>query len=192
MRVATIILGLCLLLSQRAISTPLYFSPFTLQATGNWRLQNAYTLQGSFHAQIASKWALGIRYSHWLGDSTLDWGGQADADSLALKVLGLECGYRFGNPRMHYFVTLGAGIPLQIEVVQQSQKTFRADTTPLLYEARFQTQLKFMQNISWILEGGYRLAHLGVLKSGNDSYMTSGAGLDLSGAFLGSGLGIHF
>ena len=181
------LLGSCL-----GFSSPVFFSPFTVQATGDWRLQNAYTLQGSFHAQVSQKWALGIRYSHWLGDSTLNWGGEAETDSLSLKVLGLELGYRFGNPRMHYFLSLGAGLPLQLEVLQPSQKKYQTDQTPVIYEARIQAQLKFIQNISWILEAGYRQVSLGVLKSGTEKYLPSEKGLDLSGAFLGSGIGIHF
>jgi len=172
-------------------SSSVSFSPCTVQLGGDWRFKQAYTLQAAFQGQVYRQWALGIRYGQWLGEEGWAWGGQSPQDKLTLQVLGAEIGYRLGNPRLHYFFSLGASVPLQLRIARSGNtpKTFSSASTPFLYEARFQAQLKFIQNISWILEAGYRWVDLGVLSSGSESYE---ARLELTGPFLGTAIGIHF
>jgi len=85
-------------------------------------------------------------------------------------------GFQFGNPRVRYRLLGGAGIPLRVKNIP--------DCKSPLYDARFQVILKLNRTFSWLMETGYRWANLG--------FTPSGSGLDLTGPFLGTGIGIHF
>jgi len=85
-------------------------------------------------------------------------------------------GVQFGNPRVRYRLLGGAGIPMSVKDIPDSKS--------ILYDSRFQVILKLNSTVSWLIEAGYRWADLGT--------SSSGSRLDLSGPFLGTGIGIHF
>jgi len=80
-----------------------------------------------------------------------------------------QLGIQWGNPRVRYRVLGGMGYPISGKLVP--------DSKTLLLDSRFQVILKLNSTVSWIIESGYRWAKLN---------------LDLSGPFLGTGIGIHF
>jgi hypothetical protein len=85
-------------------------------------------------------------------------------------------GVQFGNPRVRYRLLGAVGVPLSVKSIPECSS--------FLYDARVQVILKLNTTFSWLIESGYRWANLGTL--------SSGVGLDLSGPFLGTGIGIHF
>lgn len=158
------------------------------------KMMNTYLLQAGLSYQVWKGITVGLRASTWLASQRYELGAETRSDTLTLHQMGPEFGYQFGNPRMRYRLVAAIIYPLTLQVVREgnSSQTFIPGSTPLLYEVRFQSILKFQQWLSWVFEGGYRLFDLGVLRSGSESFVSSGASLDISGPFIGTGIGIHF
>jgi len=158
------------------------------------KFTNSYVLNASVGAQVLGPFYFGIRYGYWLASQDYNVSGVSSSDTLTIHGFGPEVGALWGNPRIQYRAILGFSYPLglKIERQQASSQTFSRDTLPLTYELRLQLNLKFDSHISWLVEGGYRRVNLGKLLSGSTDYIASGASLDLSGLFVGTGMGIHF
>jgi hypothetical protein len=158
------------------------------------KFTNSYVLNASVGAQVLGPFYFGLRYGYWLASQNYNVSGVSSSDTLTIHGFGPEVGALWGNPRIQYRAVLGFSYPvgLKIDRQQASSQTFSRDTLPLTYELRLQLNLKFNSHVSWLVEGGYRRVNLGKLLSGSTDYITSGASLDLSGLFVGTGMGIHF
>ncbi|NBX82820.1 hypothetical protein EBQ90_07005 [bacterium] len=158
------------------------------------KMTNPYLLQAGFSYEVWKGITVGLRASTWLARQRYELGVETRSDTLTLHQMGPEFGFQFGNPRMRYRLVAAIVYPLTLKVVREgiTSQTFTRVSTRLVYEVRFQSILKVQQWLSWVLEGGYRLFDLGVLQSGSESFVASGASLDVSGPFIGTGIGIHF
>lgn len=155
---------------------------------------HSQTLTGGFSILVWDKLILGIRYSHWLAGQKYSSLGNPVEDSLVLHEVGGNVGFQFGNPRIRYRLMAGVAYPLGLKVVQTSSsvRNFIPDENSLLLDSRFQIILKLYTGVSLLVEAGYRWADLGVLKSEGTEYLNPSARFDLSGPFIGTGIGIHF
>lgn len=127
-----------------------------------------------------------VRYEYWISDRKFDLNSETYSHRLNYQTVGFDIGYSFGHQRVWWAFTLGVHYP-----IVASSGTFTASR-------EFQYQMRAMLAIrvagkTWLhLEGGQRLANLGVFADGVTPYVFNGAAFDLSGPFLSLGTAFHF
>ena len=132
---------------------------------------------------------VGVRYEYWFAmrRSLID--GNQSNDLLRYHGPVGEVGFYTENPRTYYLLTVGVMYPLLSEI-QSIGRTFTPVGYRFSYSGRLLLGVKFNYFCSLIVHAGYRYAPLGDFAAGGENYVTGG--LDLSGPFVGMGLGIHF
>lgn len=135
---------------------------------------------------------MGVRYEYWYSDRKFTLNNVGQTDLLKFQTIGGELGYYTGNPRVYYLFSAGVHYPLELKISSDRQGDFTNLAKPLTYQGRLVIGVKFSSLIALQIEGGYRLMDLGNLLNGNTPFLSGGASMNLSGPFLGLGLGLHF
>ncbi|NBT57672.1 hypothetical protein EBT16_02695 [bacterium] len=180
------------------LGTALHFTDSKADAVAGADYSKKYThLQvgvGGFSVLLWERVVVGLQYTYWLAEQQYAVSGNTVQDSLVLHEVGARLGYQLGNPRIRYRLIAGMGYPFGLKVVQKSSssKDFLPDSVPWVFDGRLQIFLKLNTTLSLLVEGGYRWANLGTFKSDGVEYLPSTGQFDLSGPFIGTGIGIHF
>lgn len=135
---------------------------------------------------------VGLRYDYWFAKRQMTLGGVDQEDSLKLQLLGPELGYIRGNPRVAYLFAFGAMVPIQQSIASNPNGNFTSDKKDLSYQARAAIQLRLDSHFAVHFECGYRLIKIRELNNSGTSFVPGNKDVDLSGPFVGAGLGIFF
>lgn len=180
------------------LSGDLQFTSSEANQIENATFTQDFSFSQIFHFGLSLKiWRgvfFGFQYGYWSVKQEYTLSSNTVSDTLVQHSVGPTLGVEWGNPRLQYRFLLAApySASLALERLNPDRQIFMPDFLPIGYEVRFQINLKFSSSIAWILQGGYRFLDLGVLKSGSEVFPTSGNSLNMSGPFVGSGLGIFF
>lgn len=135
---------------------------------------------------------LGARYENWFSHRDFSISGVSQEDKLYLQQAGPEIGYVRGNPRVSYLFVVGALYPFEQRVVSTANGSFSRGTRFWNYYARASMELRLTSRLDFHLESGYRWVNLKDLKAHGTSFLPGGSDLNLSGPFIGAGLGLRF
>jgi hypothetical protein len=135
---------------------------------------------------------LGMRYELWWAQREIETGGSQSLDTLRLQTLGPEVGWVRGNPRVTYLFVAGAQYPLQQKVEASSVNSYTSSSSNWNYFVRSSLELRFNSRLALHLEGGYRWVKIKGLQNGVTSFVEGNRDLNLSGPFVGMGLGLFF
>jgi hypothetical protein len=176
-----------------------------LQFTGSEanQIENAtfsqdFSFSQVFHLGLSVKvWRgllLGVQYGYWSAKQEYTESTNTISDTFVQHSVGPMLGVEWGNPRLQYRFLIVApySASLFVERLNPDRQNFLPDSLPINYEARFQINLKFSSSVVWLLQGGFRFMDLGAFKSGSETFPATGNSLNMSGPFVGSGLGIFF
>lgn len=159
------------------------------------KMTNPVVLVGGLGFRLFNFLFLGARYEHWIAGRGFTVGGVAQNDTLKYQSIGGELGIYRGNPRFFWIVSAGWFHPITLSVEStrgSTSSTYIHEPKPVGYQARLTMGVKLNSLMSFRLEGGYRHANFGDMSSGSTSLLQGGEKLDLSGPFVGVGLGVHF
>jgi len=135
---------------------------------------------------------VGARYEYWFAARELSIAGAPQKDTLHLQLVGPEIGFVKANPRVAYIFSMGGLYPLEQRVDSSSQAKFSRGTPFWNYQAKASMELKINSRLDFHLEGGYRWLNLKNLSSGTTAFLPEGRDFNLSGPFVGMGLGFMF
>lgn len=136
---------------------------------------------------------IGTRYENWWVRRNIMVSGVNQIDRLAFQTIAAEAGFYTGNPRVHWLLTFGYQHPLQQEIQRSAPAAgnYQRSTPAPSYETRLTLSVKTSTLISIRFEGGYRMSNLGDMTASGTSFLP-GEELNMSGPFIGLGLGFHF
>lgn len=135
---------------------------------------------------------VGARYETWFASRDFSIGGNSQKDTLHLQMVGPEVGYVRGNPRVSYVFALGGMYPLEQRISSSAQSDFNRGTRFWTYQARASMELRATSSLAVHFEAGYRWLNLRDLSNPSGSFLTGGGDLNLSGPFVGLGIGFLF
>ena len=135
---------------------------------------------------------IGIRYEFWVAQRKMSLAGVNSIDKLNLQLLGPEVAYVRGNPRVSYLFAAGGTFPLKQQIDSNVNGVFQTGATFWNYHLRTSLELRFNTQLALHLEGGYRWVKVRGLSSSSGSFLANGGDVDLSGPFVGIGLGFLF
>jgi len=178
------------------MSGDLQFTSSEASQIENATFNQDFSFSQMFHLGLNVKiWRglfFGFQYGYWSAKQEYTLGTNTITDTLVQHSVGPSLGVEWGNPRLQYRFLIVApySASLFIERLNPDRQTFTPVQPPISYEARLQINLKFSSSVALIFQGGYRIQDFGVFKSGSENFLTSGNSLNMSGFFVGSGLGI--
>ena len=135
---------------------------------------------------------LGIRYEYWFASRETLSVGSVQKDVLKLQLLGPELGYIRGNSRVAYLFAAGAMFPIAQGISSSANGDYKTSTTEWNWQARAAIELRLARRIAVHFEGGYRWVNIKNLNSMGSSFIQNSNRLELSGPFVGMGLGLLF
>lgn len=139
---------------------------------------------------------IGARYEHWFANRDFTSAGIPQEDTLKFSSIGGEVGFYRGNPRFYWTLTAGYFHTLSLSMESKRNVNivtiYTRDPKPVTFQGRLTVGVKLNSRYSFRLEGGFRYANLGNLVYGSNPFLPGSADLNLSGPFVGAGLGIHF
>jgi len=145
-----------------------------------------------FGVTLWSRLWLGARYEFWWAQREFETGGSQSLETLRLQTLGPEVGWVRGNPRVTYLFVAGGQYPLQQKVDSTIANSYNSSSSHWNYFVRSSMELRFNSRIALHLEGGYRWVKIKGLQNGVTSFVQGNGDLNLSGPFVGLGLGLFF
>lgn len=140
---------------------------------------------------IKSVW-LGIRYEYWFAKRELTLSGNPQTDSLNLQLIGPEVGVIRGNSRAAYLFAAGGLFPLVQEISSTSQGTFTTSNSDWKFQLRASIELRLVKSLVVHFESGYRWLRIKNLSSNGVPFISGNGPMNMSGPFVGMGLGFFF
>lgn len=171
----------------------------------HYSYSDADRVAGAFYTQtysrpIAGEAGVGVRtmgniyfqmgYEYWIANRAYAVSNVPFSDVLHYQALGVEAGYLFGSPRAFLILAGGVQYPLELGVTDSAGVAYATLLTPLSYRGRLVIGVRMNDTFTLLMDGGYRVLNFGSLESNGTPLLSGGAAFDLSGLFLGAGLGV--
>jgi hypothetical protein len=127
---------------------------------------------------------------YWFLARAFTVGGLSTVDTFSLAHIGPEIGYYKNSARVLWLLSVSANYPIILEVSSSNGNKYTATPVLLGYKGQLAVTLRLTGWLGFCFSGGYRFADLGILTSGGSNYLSGGATLNMSGPFVGLGLGV--